>query len=114
VLLESDESSGDEAADRSTGGGAGAAARMSALALAVTLCDSLRPAAFADEWSDGAARARWKERTGRQGGDLRQLAAQVQPCGESPARFSVNGEKKFSVKDHVKIITKIKFDFQTL
>ena len=50
---------------------------MSALALAVTLCDSLRSAAFVDGWDDCAARNKWKERICRHGADWKHFAAQL-------------------------------------
>ena len=50
---------------------------MSALALAVTLCESLRSAAFVDGWDDCAARNKWKERICRHGADWKHFAAQL-------------------------------------
>jgi hypothetical protein len=50
---------------------------MSPVALAVTLCDSLRIAAFVDGWDDCAPRTKWKERICKYATDWKHFAAQI-------------------------------------
>jgi hypothetical protein len=54
---------GKAASARGGGGGGGAAAGkgLPAMALALSLCDSLRAAAFEEEWQDAAVRVQWRQ-----------------------------------------------------
>jgi hypothetical protein len=67
----------DDSDDDGAGQGASRAQQMNALALAVTLCDALRSAAFVDGWDDCAVRTKWKERICRLGADWKHFAVQL-------------------------------------
>ena len=51
--------------------------QMNPLALAVTLCDSLRSAAFVDGWDDCGPRTKWKERICKFATDWKHFGAQL-------------------------------------